>query len=1116
MKTEGPRKGNGDSRAVQFMTLDILENVMRYSDNPGRLGEYLTEQVRWLVGGRVVVLVECPHDLLVGKHRVISVHPRRHKELGAGPQVEQLACISHDTDKAVLWTAKDCPVDVKKVLSSLGNEASITVPLKVGKKRVGVLLVLDVLDTVGVDKVLGLLDTLSDLSALVLRNALLYETQEALIEKRTRELATSEHLFRSLAEISPVGIFRTDDSGRIVYVNDKWRSITGLSRVDAKGKRWDRAVHPEDLLSTRKAWDRAVRERKSFRSEFRVLQPTGTIAWVIGQTATEFDESGEVIGHIGTITDITARKQAEEALKNAEERYRGVFESAAVGINLLDAKARYVQVNSFLVEMLGYSEDELLNLTILDVTHPGDVEVSRTNHEKMVRGETDSYRFEKRYIRKDGQAIWVDVSASAIRGPNGVHAATIGVIADITDLKKAEHALHRSERLLAIKDRIAQIFLTAPNEGMYAEVLRVVQNYMESPYGVFGYIDEDGAVVAASMTRTVWDQCQVPGKTFVFPRETWTGIWGKALIEKRTLYANKRFDVPEGHVPIFNHFAMPIVHKTELVGILQVSNKETGYDDNDKELMESIGEYIAPILHSRLLKEREEKGRKKAEQALKESEERYRTLFEETTEAILIIRPDGEILDANPEALRLLGATEGVVGENVESFYWDPSDTRLFLGHLDPDGYVTGFDWKIRRKDGSRRECLLNCVPLKDREGATVAYLGTARDVTDSRLLEEQLRQAQKMESIGTIAGGIAHDFNNILAIISGYAELGIASKRKGDAGLDDLNIILNAAERGADLVKQILTFSRKIDANPKPININHQVEHARKLLSKTIPKMIDIQTRLAEDLKIVMADAGQIEQILLNLAVNARDAMPGGGKLVIQTENRFLDEEYCRLSLDLNPGQYVLLSVTDTGQGMEQKVVERIFEPFYSTKKPGEGTGLGLAMVFGIVKSHGGTIKCYSEPGIGTTFKIYFPVIEEEARDSDLSPPGEMVAFGTETILLVDDEELLLGLGKKILTESGYQVLTAANGQEALRLYRERKADISLVILDLIMPEMGGKECLDELLKLEPQVKVLMASGFTLDASTRKAIETGSRGFVSKPFQLDKLCQAVRRVLDE
>ena len=398
-----------------------------------------------------------------------------------------------------------------------------------------------------------------------------------------------------------------------------------------------------------------------------------------------------------------------------------------------------------------------------------------------------------------------------------------------------------------------------------------------------------------------------------------------------------------------------------------------------------------------------------------------------------------------------------------------------------------------------------------------------ARDISERKeadkekeRMQVQLRQAQKMEAVGTLAGGIAHDFNNLLQAVQGYAQLLLLKKDGDDDGQRELQQIVRAAERGAELTQQLLTFSRKIESELQPIDFNREVENVRLLLERTIPKMIEVEFHLAENLKMVNADPGQVEQILMNLAVNAKDAMPDGGKLIVETANVILEQDYCKIHRVANPGSYVQLTVTDTGHGIDKMTIEHIFEPFYTTKETGKGTGLGLATVYGIVKSHKGHIVCYSEPDEGTTFKIYLPTIDstQEARKTDehlTAPQG-----GSETILLVDDEEPIRGLGTQILEEFGYTVLTAADGESALQLYSEEQEKIDLVILDLIMPGMGGKLCLLELLKINLEAKVAIASGYSPDGSTREILKNGAKGFISKPYDLRQMLKVIREVLDQ
>ncbi|MBM3302472.1 MAG: response regulator, partial [Deltaproteobacteria bacterium] len=347
-----------------------------------------------------------------------------------------------------------------------------------------------------------------------------------------------------------------------------------------------------------------------------------------------------------------------------------------------------------------------------------------------------------------------------------------------------------------------------------------------------------------------------------------------------------------------------------------------------------------------------------------------------------------------------------------------------------------------------------------------------------------------------------------------GYCEFILSDEELPERYRADLRKIHQSAKRGADLVQRLLTFSRKTEIKPQPLNLNRRIVDLRKMLERTLPKMIDIQLSLDEDLAKINADPTQIDQVLMNLAVNARDAMPDGGRLIIETATIMLDEEYTSTHLDAKPGHYVLLTVTDTGTGIDKDTFEHIFEPFYTTKGVGQGTGLGLGMVHGIVKHHGGHISCYSEPGRGTTFKIYLPALLEDEESEDAAA-RVMPRGGSETILLVDDEELIRGLASKILTKAGYEVITASNGKEALEAYQIRSDEIALVLLDLIMPEMGGKQCLEGLLSLDPSVKVVIASGYSAYGPTKEALAAGAKGFVNKPYDIWQMLEVVRAVLD-
>jgi PAS domain S-box-containing protein len=508
--------------------------------------------------------------------------------------------------------------------------------------------------------------------------------------------------------------------------------------------------------------------------------------------------------------------------------------------------------------------------------------------------------------------------------------------------------------------------------------------------------------------------------------------------------------------------------------------------------------------------------RKKAEQLLKESEERMRLLIEAAPVGIRITQ-DGKHCYVNPKFTEMFGYDDPlqILGLPVEALY-APEERQSYRDRVQDrlEGRETASSYELTglRRNGDRFEVAVRLTPITY-EGHP-SLLGFLMDISEERRLRAQLLHAQKMEAIGTLAGGLAHDFNNLLQIILGHSEL--MSPRNDESHPDYRRIleIRAATGRGINLVRRMLAFGRKTETKLRPINLNHHLLQLETVLRRTIPRMIEIRLHLEENLRTIDADASQVEQVLLNLVVNAKHAMPEGGKLVLETRNVRLQEQYCRMHPPLTPGRYVLLMVSDSGHGMNRSVLDRIFEPFFTTKTPGEGTGLGLSMVFGIMRSHGGQVTCYSEPGVGTVFKLYFPAVDTELGATTETIP-EMPAFGTETILLVDDEKPIRDLGKELLSEAGYTVLIAGDGAEALKVYGQIKDEISLVILDLIMPGMGGKACFEELKKIDPEVKVLIASGYSAHGPSEDVTQSGAKGFIGKPYNLHQILMAVRKAID-
>lgn len=381
-------------------------------------------------------------------------------------------------------------------------------------------------------------------------------------------------------------------------------------------------------------------------------------------------------------------------------------------------------------------------------------------------------------------------------------------------------------------------------------------------------------------------------------------------------------------------------------------------------------------------------------------------------------------------------------------------------------------------------------------------------------MFQEQLYHSQKLEAVGQLAGGMAHDFNNMLAVIMGNAELALYDLKPGAPGHEEMNEILKASARAKELTMRILTFARKEKLNVRPVGINGIVKELVPILKRSFSKNIRIKTFVQEGLPPVGADANQLHQALLNICNNARDAMPGGGELIIETSLAALDDEYCRLHPDVRPGEYCLVRVSDTGVGMPEEIKYRIFEPFFTTKGAEKGTGLGLSVTYGIIRNHGGHIRVYTEPGKGTAMHVYLPVSPQVGAEGGIGESGE-IRGGSETILVVDDETALLGLAEKILSKAGYKVLTAARGREAVELYRSRPGEIDLVILDMIMPEMDGGTVYRMLKEINPEVAALLSSGYSINGQAGALLSEGIRGFVQKPFSFNELRRAVRDALD-
>ncbi|PTN37310.1 PAS domain-containing sensor histidine kinase [Desulfonatronum sp. SC1] len=509
-----------------------------------------------------------------------------------------------------------------------------------------------------------------------------------------------------------------------------------------------------------------------------------------------------------------------------------------------------------------------------------------------------------------------------------------------------------------------------------------------------------------------------------------------------------------------------------------------------------------------------------------DADRRYLQIVSEAPLGIFQATPEGRYLFVNPEYARMAGyaGPEEMVAQVTDiaaQLYVNPAERERYKELLSRHGQATGFEVELKRRDGRSFWASLDSRLTRDAQGNPV-YNGFMTDITarkqaekDREKLQAQLFQVQKVESVGILAGGVAHDFNNLLQAMSGNIEMLLQSESFAFRDTERLRTVARSMDRAAKLVEQLLLFSRKVESRKIHVDLNQEVRDVLQMLERTIPRMIALEPRLDPLIWTLAADPAQVQQVLLNLANNAVDAMPDGGRLEFRTVNACLDENFVAAHPGAAKGCHVLLSVTDTGCGMDQDVLDHAFDPFFTTKEVGKGTGLGLASVYGIVAAHGGFIECRSVRGQGTTFDIYWPAAETSAvpREEPAQVAGRR--GGGETILVVDDEPELRELTREALEDFGYTVLSAATGEEALMVYKGRVRDIDLVLLDLNMPGMGGHKCLQELLRLDPEANVIIASGYARQGHGKNALTSGAKGFLGKPFQLRELDAKVREVLE-
>ena len=867
-------------------------------------------------------------------------------------------------------------------------------------------------------------------------------------------LQPSESELRALLASMDDVILVLDAEGRYLKIAPTNPALLYRPSNELLGKKLHEIFPPDQADFFLKQIRLALSRKTTVRFEYSLVINKSTV-WFHGSVSPLSETTVLLVGR-----DITELKLGGRALEQAEVKFRNLVEDSLAGVYIIQG-GTFQYVNPRMAEMFGYTQDEIIrNKRVSDLVAESDRTMVSENIRKRLDGEIKSLQYVFRGQKKDGSRIDVEVYGTQTEYNRA--SAVIGTILDITERRRAEEALQLSEQ------KYKTIFEQAP-VGIYQSTydgrfLTVNPTLVR----ILGY-DSAEELLSRDISRDVY----------------YDGHQRKILIDEY----NRVGSVADLELRWKRKDGTPIWIQLNSHAIADASGRFSHFEG-----------FVRDI------------------EGQKQVEERYRQFFDESLAGTFISKPDGKILACNEAFARIFGyvSVAEVLSSTATAFYSDAPARVELMQLLKNKRRLENFEELAKRKDGSMVPVIENIVGKFDERGQLIEIRGFVFDNSERKRLEDQLRQAQKMESIGTLAGGIAHDFNNILAIIIGHAAMFEHVANDSAARGKRIDAIIKASQRGASLVSQLLTFARKADVRLESVMINDVSTEVTRLLAGTFPKTITIALQLSQDLPSIVADSTQMHQVMLNLCVNARDAMPHGGTLSISTD--LVPKSAVRTKFPTaDADEYVHLQISDNGLGMDESTRKRIFDPFFTTKGHGKGTGLGLATVFGIIASHHGFIDVESEPDVGTVFHIYLPIQHQppHLRTADIGSAKEL-PNGTETILLVEDEELLREFAKITLESRGYHVLSACDGEEAIAVYRLESEHIDLILSDIGLPKVSGSDAVISMLEFKPGAKAILASGY-IDPGVRAEMQrAGVRHFIAKPYNEEELLRRVREVIDQ
>ncbi|MEI7636545.1 MAG: PAS domain S-box protein [Syntrophus sp. (in: bacteria)] len=869
------------------------------------------------------------------------------------------------------------------------------------------------------------------------------------------------------------GIAILDAKGDYVYLNKAHANIYGYDNAEELiGKSWRILYDYEELQRFDHEIMPEFRQEGKWQGESTGNKKDGS-AFLQELSLTSLDGGGLIC----VVRDTTVHKRTEEELQESEGKFRDLSEKSMAGVYLVQGGVfRYV--NSMFAQVLGYTIDEMIDkVTAEDVIFPEDWPIVEENLRKRLSGELESLHYEFRIRTKNREIRNAEVYSS--RTVYQKKPAVIGTLMDITERHRDEEALLSSMEKLREASSRYKTLIAASNTGAWE--YHDDSGYLWCSPEYFSMLGRDIHDFDLTGTRNI--------------EQTWIDMLHPEDRERASRHFAAYLKNPDG---MYEQYFRMLHRDGHWIWIW--SRGKTLLDKEGKMTGITVGTHIDISM------------RKQAEEAVRKSEENYRLLFESAGEGILIAHGD-RIQFANPALEEILGYPKDIITSRpFTSFIHADDRARVLDRHLrrlKGESVPTDYGFRIVTADGVERWLQIKSN-LITWDGVP-ASLSFVENITDRKQMETRLIQAQKLEAIGTLSGGMAHNFNNILTGIQGYASLMLISMKPDHPNYERLKSIEEQVKSGAELTQQLLGFARGGQYETKSLDINQVISRSATLFGKA-KKDVVMHLSLEKGVLLVLADQNQLEQVFLNLFMNADQAMSSGGNIHLETQRVLLSDGEMQ-PFEVAPGAYVKITVADTGMGMDEKTRERIFEPFFTTKKMSRGTGLGLATVYGIVKGHRGFITVDSEVGRGTTFTIYLPASDREvAKEKTFSSE---ILTGTETILVVDDEQVVLEVSKEFLESLGYRVYGVGSGQEALAVYLEKQHEIDLVILDMILPGLSGGDTYDRLRVINPGVLVLLSSGYSINGQAQQIMDRGCNGFLQKPFHLEKLSQEIRVILN-